>query len=37
VVPVAIDIQDLADGEPIEIVLQLVPAESAERLVRVSG
>ena len=37
VVPVAIDIQDLADGEPIEIVVQLMPAGSAERLLRVSG
>jgi hypothetical protein len=37
VVPVEIDIQDLADGEPIEIVLQLLPARSEERLVRVSG
>jgi hypothetical protein len=36
VVPVEIDIQDLADGEPIEIVLQLLPG-STERLVRVSG
>ena len=37
VVPVEIDIQDLADGEPIEIVLQLLPARSDARLVRVSG